>query len=104
MHLLPLIFLPLFLTTSPALGAELRVYAYDSFTAKGGLGQELKRAFTEAQVKLVTFPSAGEALNQIALEGARTKADLLVGVDQGLFGRAAALDAFLKLEEKSELS
>src|SRR5206468_986195 len=75
------------------------VYAYDSFTSKGALGPMVREAFEKkygAKTELVSFPSAGEALNQIALEGKKTKADVLVGLDDGLIARANELQALEK--------
>ncbi len=79
----------------------LTVYAYDSFTSKGSLGAAVRDAFEKksgAKTELVSFPSAGEALNQVALEGKKTRADLVVGVDDSLLARAREMDAFEKLE------
>ncbi|MBI4405501.1 MAG: thiamine ABC transporter substrate-binding protein [Deltaproteobacteria bacterium] len=96
-----LLSLTFFLQT--ATGAELTVYASDSFTSKGSLGELLKQKFEKIngiKVTYVSFPSTGEALNQIAIEQKQTHADLLVGVDNSLIARAKQLGAFLPLEIK----
>ncbi len=96
-------FIPLFslLLCQSLFGKELRVYTYDSFQGKGSLGEIVGQAFarkTGATCRFVSFPSASEALNQIALEGKKTKADLLVGVDAGILVKARSLGFFAKLE------
>lgn len=74
--------------------AELTVYTYDSFTGAGSLGESLSaisKKKTGCTTKFVPFATAGEALSQVALEGAVTKADIVVGVDQSLRARADQL-------------
>lgn len=77
-----------------ALPNELTIYTYDSFTGAGSLGESLSalsKKKTGCITKFVPFATAGEALSQVALEGAKTGADILVGVDQSLQGRAEEL-------------
>ncbi len=77
-----------------ALPNELTVYTYDSFTGAGSLGESLSalsKKKTGCTTKFVPFATAGEALSQVALEGPKTAADILVGVDQSLRARADAL-------------
>jgi thiamine transport system substrate-binding protein len=77
------------------------VYTYDAFTAEGALGPILAKAFEKKfviETKYVGFPSVGEALNQIVLEGSHTHADLVVGIDNTLVARANDLKAFLPLD------
>lgn len=62
----------------------LTIYSYDSFSGKGGLGQKVRTLFESGgsvKLEIISFGSAGEALNQVALEGEKTRADLVVGVD-----------------------
>ncbi len=88
----------LFLLVFPAVGKEtLRIYAYDSFLGKGSLGALTKNVFETKfghEVKYVSFSSAGEALNQVEIEGKKTAADIVVGLDQNLVDRAQALQVF----------
>ena len=77
---------------------EITVYTYDSFSSKGGLGEFLKANSEKAigvKTRFVTFGSAGEALNQIAMEGGNAGADILLGIDQNLVARATEMAAFL---------
>jgi len=90
--------LTLALNATAANPTELTIYTYDSFSGKGSLGayvREHSETKLGIRTKYVEFGSAGEALNQIAIEGKKTRADLVVGIDQNLMGRAIALDAFV---------
>lgn len=86
------------LTAIAANPTEITVYTYDSFSGKGSLGAYL-RDHSEKKIgvrtKFVEFGSAGEALNQIAIEGKKTRADIVVGIDQNLAVRAMELGAFV---------
>lgn len=81
------------LSLSAASAPPLVIYAYDSFCAKGGLGPLLQEKFGQP-VKCVSFGSAGEALNQVALDGNKVRADVIVGVDATMLARARKLDRF----------
>jgi thiamine transport system substrate-binding protein len=88
------------LLAAPAPTPEIVIYAYDAFTGKGSLAELVQDQFQKqrgGKCRVVSFPSAGEALNQVALEGKATKADLLVGVDEALLARARDTGAFEKL-------
>jgi thiamine transport system substrate-binding protein len=79
----------------------LRVYTYDSFTGKGSLGALMSQRFLQeygVPTEFVTFSSAGEALNQIALEAKSPRADIIVGIDNSLVARARALQVFSSLD------
>src|SRR5258708_1023463 len=98
----PTLLFTLFLAASPLLGAKpLTIYAYDSFCSNHGLYAATKGDFKGMETQCVSFPSAGEALNQVALEGKKTKADILVGVDSSLLARARKLNQFEKGSEKA---
>jgi thiamine transport system substrate-binding protein len=82
-----------------ALGAhaqELTVYTYDSFVADWGPGPQVEAAF-EAQcgcdLKLVGVEDGAALLSRIRLEGARSEADVVLGLDTNLV--AAAKDTGL---------
>lgn len=95
-----LLLLPCLWAASPVRAAEnpeILIYAYDAFSGKGSASELVSKEFARAyqgRCKVVPFANAGEALNQVALEGTGTKADVLVGVDEGLLGRARELGAF----------
>ena len=68
----------------PAAAAEkLTVYTYESFTADWGPGPGVKKAF-EAQcactVDFVSVEDGVALLNRVKLEGASTKADIVLGL------------------------
>ena len=84
---------------SPALAADkvLTVYTYESFTAEWGPGPIVEKAF-EAQcgcdVKFVSLADGVALLSRLKLEGAATKADVVVGLDTNLTAEAAATGLF----------
>src|SRR5690606_13402384 len=62
----------------------LTIYTYDSFAAEWGPGPLLKQGFEETCNGVVDYVVAGDAissLRRIQLEGATTRADLLIGLD-----------------------
>ncbi|MFM8269328.1 MAG: thiamine ABC transporter substrate binding subunit [Pseudomonadota bacterium] len=79
----------------------LRVYAYDALTGRNSFGEYLSNKFFEKQgvkVQFISFGTAGEALNQILLEGSKTKADLLMGIDEVIFRKVEKQGLFQKLD------
>lgn len=90
------------LLVSAARGAVLNVYTYDSFDGKDTLGEWMAaraKAATGCDVKYKVFPTAGEALNQVAVEGKKTQADIVIGVDQTLLRRAREIRVFDRAPE-----
>jgi thiamine transport system substrate-binding protein len=76
----------------------LTIYTYDSFTAEWGAGPRVKEAFEKAyacRVKFVSTSSAIGALRKIQLEGKRTKADILLGLDTSIAQVAKKTGLFL---------
>ena len=75
----------------------LTVYTYQSFASDYGPGPEIKKGF-EAQchctLDFVAVDSAIGALRRIQLEGATTRADVLVGLDTSIAGEARATGLF----------
>ena len=70
----------------------LDIYTYDSFIADWGPGPKIEEAF-EAQCGCdLRFTSAGDGaalLARLQLEGARSPADIVLGLDTALMARAA---------------
>jgi len=65
----------------------LTIYTYDSFAASWGPAPKIKEAFEKANdciVKFVPSSSAIGSLRKIQLEGAKTKADILLGLDTSI--------------------
>lgn len=81
----------------PATRAETRptltIYTYDSFAGDWGAGPAIRDAF-EAEcgcaVKYVTVDAAGLLLTRLRFEGARTQADIILGLDTALMEEARA--------------
>lgn len=77
----------------------LTVYTYDSFVADWGPGPAVEKAFEEVCGCDLQFVSAGDGaglLAKLKLEGARTKADVVLGLDTNLTAAAAATGLFAK--------
>jgi len=74
---------------------ELVVYAYDSFTAEWGPGPKVVPLFEkeyDCKVTLVSKGDAGQLLSAAVLEKAAPRADVLVGLDNNLLGKAIKAD------------
>ena len=83
----------------PAAAAEkLTVYTYESFTAEWGPGPQVEKAFeTECacDVEFVSVADGVALLNRVKLEGAGTKADIVLGLDTNLTAEARATGLFV---------
>lgn len=76
---------------------ELTVYTYDSFVSDWGPGPAVKTAFEETCGCTLKFVGAGDGaalLARIKLEGERTKADIVLGLDTNLMAAAAETGLF----------
>ncbi|MCO5064643.1 MAG: thiamine ABC transporter substrate binding subunit [Rhizobiaceae bacterium] len=92
----------------PAHAADkLTVYTYESFTAEWGPGPQVEKAF-EAECKCdLEFVSVADGvalLNRVKLEGAATKADVVLGLDTNLTAEAKATGLFAPHGEIGELT
>lgn len=78
---------------APAASADLTVYTYESFISSWGPGPALKARF-EAQCDCtIAFVGAEDGvalLNRVRLEGANTRADVILGLDDSLIAEARA--------------
>jgi thiamine transport system substrate-binding protein len=85
----------------------LTVYTYESFTAEWGPGPVVEKAF-EAECKCgVDFVSVADGvalLNRLKLEGAGTKADVVLGLDTNLSAEARASNLFAPHGVASEVT
>ena len=84
-------YIQLFLLLSMVLFAAekptLTIYTYDAFAASWGPAPKIKEAFEKEHnctLKFVGVSSSIGALRKIQLEGKRTKADLLLGLDTSI--------------------
>nr|WP_231388694.1 thiamine ABC transporter substrate binding subunit [Pseudooceanicola algae] len=79
----------------------LNVYTYDSFTPDWGPGPAIAAAFEETCDCDVVFTPAGDGaalLSRLRLEGARSQADVVVGLDTSLMGAAKATGLFAETD------
>lgn len=79
---------------------ELNVYTYDSFTSEWGPGPQVKTAFEAICDCVLNFTTAGDGaalLARVQLEGANSRADIVLGLDTNLTARAAATGLFAAL-------
>jgi thiamine transport system substrate-binding protein len=94
--------IPLFFTlalAAPAVAQEkLTIYTYESFTAEWGPGPLVERAF-EAEcgcdLSFVAIADGVALLNRVKLEGAATRADIVLGLDTNLIAEARATGLFV---------
>ncbi len=75
----------------------LTVYTYDSFVTEWGPGPAVEAAFEETCGCDLQFVGAGDGaalLARVQLEGARSEADVVLGLDTNMTARAAATGLF----------
>jgi thiamine transport system substrate-binding protein len=76
---------------------ELTVYTYDSFVSDWGPGPAVEKAFEEVcgcDLKLVGAGDGAALLARVKLEGARSEADIVLGLDTNLTAAAAETGLF----------
>lgn len=84
-------------TVAGAQTPELTVYTYDSFVADWGPGPQIEAAFEAECGCDLKFVGAGDGaalLGRLRLEGERTDADVVLGLDTNLTAAAAATGLF----------
>ncbi len=88
------------LAITPALAQDtpvLTVYTYDSFVADWGPGPAIEEAFEATCNCDLQFVAAGDGaalLSRVRLEGARSDADIVLGLDTNLTAQAEASGLF----------
>jgi thiamine transport system substrate-binding protein len=87
------------LLAAPATAREkLTVYTYESFTAEWGPGPQVKKNFEAecgCEIDFVSVADGVALLNRVKLEGAATKADIVLGLDTNLTAEAEATGLFV---------
>lgn len=76
---------------------SLTVYTYDSFTSEWGPGPKVKAEFEKVcgcTLNLVGVADGVALLNRLKLEGEKSKADLVLGLDTNLMAEAKATGLF----------
>lgn len=85
--------------SAPALAKEtLTVYTTSSFASEWGPGPVIKRAFEVqcgCELKLLAVSDGVAVLNRLQLEGKKTKADLVLGLDNNLIAAAEKTGLFV---------
>ncbi|KQV73088.1 thiamine ABC transporter substrate binding subunit [Rhizobium sp. Root1220] len=84
-------------TSARAADKTLTVYTYESFTSEWGPGPKVKEAFEKTCGCRVNFVSVADGvalLSRLKLEGAGTKADVVLGLDTNLITEAKATGLF----------
>jgi thiamine transport system substrate-binding protein len=97
----------IFLTLVPALAfsivapaaaqEKLTVYTYESFTAEWGPGPQVEKAFEATcgcDLEFISVADGVALLHRVRLEGASTKADIVLGLDTNLTAEAKATGLF----------
>jgi thiamine transport system substrate-binding protein len=82
---------------SAAAKETLTIYTYDSFVSEWGPGEKIKQAFEATCDCVVEWVAPGDGvalLNRLKLEGAGTRADVVLGLDTSLTAEAQALGIF----------
>ncbi len=101
--------LPLLVLFSlPAVAKDvLTVYTYDSFSADWGPGPAVKKAF-EAQcnceLKFVALADGVSLLNRLRMEGKKSQADVVLGLDNNLLDAAEKTGLFAASQVSTESS
>jgi thiamine transport system substrate-binding protein len=78
----------------------LTVYTYDSFVTDWGPGPAVEKAFEatcDCDLQLVAAGDGAALLSRVQLEGARTDADIVLGLDTNITARAKATGLFAEL-------
>lgn len=84
---------------------ELTVYTYDSFVSDWGPGPAIEKAFEETcgcDLKLVGNGDGAALLARLKLEGARTDADVVMGLDTSLVAAAKETGLFAETEVSAD--
>ncbi len=84
-------------TNAGAAEKSLTIYTYESFTSEWGPGPKVKAAFEktcECSVNFVSVADGVALLSRLKLEGAGTKADVVLGLDTNLVAEAKATGLF----------
>ncbi len=84
---------------------ELTVYTYDSFVADWGPGPQVEAAFEATcgcDLKLIGVEDGAALLARVRLEGVRSEADVVLGLDTNLTTAAAATGLFAEHSVEAE--
>ena len=85
------------LSSAASAAGTLTIYTYESFTSEWGPGPKVKEAFEktcDCAVDYVSLPDGVALLTRLKMEGAATKADIVLGLDTNLIEEAKATNLF----------
>lgn len=85
------------LLASPVAAETLTLYTYDSFASEWGPGPAIVAGFTETcacDVEIVAAGDGAALLSRLQLEGAGSRADVVIGLDNFLMERARETSLF----------
>ncbi|MDD9339112.1 MAG: thiamine ABC transporter substrate binding subunit [Providencia heimbachae] len=94
-----------FASFSSAEKPTLTVYTYDSFAAEWGPGPQIKKSFEEqcnCELKLVSLGDGVSLLNRLRMEGKKSKADIILGLDNNLIDSAEKTGLFATADIKTD--
>lgn len=83
----------------------LTIYTYDSFASKYGPAKQLEELFEpqcQCEVKFVPLADGVTMFNRIRLEGAKTKADVMLGIDNFTMAEAEKSGLFAEHRVKTD--
>lgn len=92
-------------TAAAAETPELVIYTYDSFVSDWGPGPQIKTAFEETcgcELKFVGNGDGAALLARLKLEGARSDADIVLGLDTALVAAAKETELFASTEVSAD--
>ncbi len=75
--------------------ADLTVYTYDSFNSEWGPGPKIEKAFEatcDCDMEFVAVDDGVSILNRLKIEGEKSKADIILGIDDALIEVARETD------------
>lgn len=84
----------------------LTVYTYSSFASKYGPAPKLEQNFEKicgCDLKFMSFDDSVTMFNRLRLEGSKTKADVVIGIDNFLQPEAEKSGLFAEFEVKTKL-
>jgi len=95
----------LLLVSSLSLAETLKVYTYDSFVSEWGPGPQLEKLFEtqcRCDLEFIANEDGVSVLNRLRMEGKRTQADVILGLDNLILQQA--LDEKLMSKHQQDLS
>lgn len=96
-----LLFTALLLANSANAQPTLSIYSYNSFLSEWGPGEQIKRGFEKqcnCQLDIISIGDGVSILNRLRLEGDKTNADIIIGLDNNLLEQAKQSDLVMPHE------